>query len=311
MNDTARAGEGAASRIRLAFVVLLSIVPPVMIGILLIGYDYFDRERTRLERDALATARAMAAAVDAELTGARSALLVLATSPHLASGNLRAFHAQAVQAIKDQAIVNVILSDAGGRQLLNTFRPYGVALPAQGDPGGLLRVFQTDAPVISDLFTGRVTRQPIIGIAVPAQVGGRVRYSLSGGIAPERLSSIVQEQRLPAGWVAGIFDRAGLVVARSLEAQRFVGKPGPADLVRRMKQAPEAAFDSATLEGTPTLAVFSRSPVSGWTVALGIPQRELATHLLYSLARLFLVAFIVLAGSLVLGLAIARRFLRA
>jgi uncharacterized BrkB/YihY/UPF0761 family membrane protein len=71
---------------RLAFVVGTSIVPATLIAILLIGYDYYDRERDRLARDSMATARALLAVVDTELTGAKSALLALATSPHLSSG---------------------------------------------------------------------------------------------------------------------------------------------------------------------------------------------------------------------------------
>ena len=296
---------------KLAFVIAASIIPAALAGILLIGYDYYDRERSRLERDATATTRALVAAVDAELTGARAALLVLATSPHLASGDLAAFHAQARAVMKHQAFFNIILADKSGLQLVNTLRPLGAPLPAQGDPGGLLRVFKTGQPVISDLFVGRVSQEPVIGIGVPVDLGGKVRYALNGGISPGRLSLLISERRLSPGWLAGIFDRTGTIVARSHEALLFVGKPGAPDLVRKMKELPEAAFESRTLEGIATLTVFSRSPVSGWTVAIGIPQRELTAHLLTSLARLFLVAFIVLAAALGGAIFIGRRVMAA
>jgi len=296
-----------ATRARLVFVIALSIVPAVLGGVLLIGYDYFDRERARLERDALVTARALVAAVDAELTGARSALQVLATSPHLASGDLRAFHAQARLAIEGLSLANIVLIEKSGRQLVNTLRPYGEPLPTQVDVGGLLRVFDTGAPVISDLFTGRVIGNPVIGIGVPVRHGGRIPYTLNGGITPERFAALVSTQRLPEGWLVGVFDSAGTVVARSHEAPRFVGRPGSPELVRRMKEAPEATFASRTLEGISVQTVYSRSPLSRWTVAIGIPEKELTTHLLYSLARLFVVAFIVLGAALGIGLLVARR----
>ena len=295
---------------RLAFLVGACIIPATLIAILLIGYDYYHRERDRLTRDSMTTARALIAAVDAELTGVRSALLALATSPHLSSQNLAAFHGQAQAALKDQAFVNVILSDRSGRQLINTFRPFGEPLPTQGDPGGLLRVFETGSPVISGLFQGRVTRSHIVGVGVPVRRDSEVRYALTAGLALDRLSQLLTHQKLPQGWIAAIFDGTGTIVARTAEGERFVGQRGSPELVRRMRVAQEDAFESRTLEGIPVVTVFSRSPASGWTVAIGIPERELTTHLWYSMARLFIAAFVALITALGLAALLGRRLMR-
>jgi Cache domain len=286
------------------------MVPATLIALLLIGYDYYDRERDRLARDSMTTARALIAAVDAELVGVRSALLALATSPHLSSANFAAFHGQALAAQQDQAFVNVILSDRNGRQLINTFRPFGEPLPSQGDPGGLLRVFDTGMPLISGLFQGRLTRSYIVGVGVPVRRDSEVRYALSAGLAPDRLSQLLAQQNLPQGWIAGILDGSGIIVARTVEAERLIGQKGSPELVRRMQEAREDTFESRTLEGIPVLTVFSRSPVSGWTVAIGIPQRELTAHLWSSMARLFIAAFIALITALGLAVLLGRRLLR-
>jgi len=287
------------------------MVPAALLAIILVGYDYYDRERTRLIRDSLSTARALSAAVDSELTAVKAALFALSTSPHLASGNLGAFHAQAVAAMKDQTFVNVILSDGSGRQLLNTFRPFGEPLPAQGDPGGMLRVFQTGAPLVTDLFKGRLTQANIIGVAVPVRIDGKIRYGLNAGLAPARLSALLGQQELPPGWIAVVLDRTGTIVARTHDAEQLVGKKGSRELVRRSQgEMREDAFDTRTVEGIPVLTVFSRSPVSGWTVGIGIPQRELMANLFSSIGRLFVVGFIALAAALGLAFALGRRFLR-
>jgi len=295
---------------RLAFVVAACILPAILIALLLIGYDYYQRERDRLARDAMATARALIAAIDAELAGVKSALRALATSPHLSSANLAAFHAQAQAAMKDQAFVNVILADRNGSQLLNTFRPFGEPLPTQGDPGGLLRVFDTGMPVISGLFQGRLTQSYIIGVGVPVRRDGEVRYALSAGLSPGALSKLLVEQELPAGWIAGVLDGSGTIVARTREAERLVGQKGSPELVRRIREVREDAFESRTVEGIPVLTVFSRSPVSGWTVAIGIPQRELTRHLWYSMARLFIAAFAALITALGVAALLGRRLIR-
>jgi hypothetical protein len=295
---------------RVAFVVAAAIVPAVLVAVLLVGYDYYDRERDRLERDSLGTARALAGAVDIELTGVKAALLALATSPHLGSGDLAAFHGQALAALKGQSFANIVLIDASQTQLVNTLRRYGESLPAGGNPPELQRIFQTGEQVVTDLFFGPVVRRHYIAIGVPVQREEKVRYSLNAGIDPRRLSELLSQQRLPPGWIAGILDRQGTIVARTREPERFVGQKGSPELVQRAKEVPETVFESRTVEGIPVLTVFSRSPVSGWTVAIGIPMAELTSHLWYSLARLFVAGFIALLTALVLALLLSRRLMR-
>jgi hypothetical protein len=294
---------------RLVYVTAAAIVPAALVATALIGYDYYDREQSRLIRDSTATARALAAAVETELTGAKSALLALATSPHLSSGDLAAFHAQALDALKDQALANVVLMDKTGVQRVNTFRPFGAPLPAEGNPPELRRIFETNEVVITDLFVGPVVGKHFLAVGVPVRRNGKVVYSLNGGVAPERLSALLAQQRLPEGWIVAVFDHAGTIVARTPEGARFVGKQGPPELVRRMKEKPEDAFQLPTLEGIPALMVFSRSPASGWTVAIGIPLSELTAHVLSSLARLVIVGFIAMLTALALAAVLGRRFL--
>lgn len=294
------------SPVRLLWLVTACIVPAALLAVALIGYDYYERERARLVSDSLATARAMGAAVDAELTGVRATLLALATSPSLASDDLAAFHAQAASALKDQSFLNIVLIDASDRQLVNTLRPFGDALPTGGNPLELAGMFRAGQPVITDLFVGPVAKKPLIAIGIPVRRDNAVRYALSAGIPPERLSSIVMRERLPAEWIAVIFDTQGTVVARSRDAGRFVGKKGSPGIVQHIREAREDTFEGTTLEGIPVITVFSHAPVSGWTVAIGIPQAVLLKHLWYSIARLALVMFVVLGTTIGLALVIGR-----
>jgi hypothetical protein len=296
-----------ANRRQILFLIAASLVPAILAAIALIGWDYYDRERAREVRDSLATAHAMAASVDAELSGIKSALFALASSPYLETDDFAAFHRQASAALKEQELANIALLDASLRQQLNTFRPYGEPLPAQGNPEQLRLVFTTGRPVVTDLFVGPVARQPLIAVGVPLRRNGTVRYVLGAAVTPERLASILRLQQLPPDWVGAIFDSTGTIVARTHEAQRFVGQKGSPELVQRMRAAREGVVQAKTLEGIPVLSVFSHSPVSGWTVAIGIPLRYFTGHLLSSLARLFIVAFVMLLVATGLAMAIARR----
>lgn len=275
----------------------------------LISYNY-QRERARLVRDSIATARAMTSAMDRELAGVQAALFALATSPHLSSNNLPAFYSQAKAALPNLIVDNIVLIDADGQQQVNTLRPFGAVLPAEAALR-FRRPFETGHPFISDLFYGSVTGKPVLAIGVPVQRGNTIAYSLATGIAPERLSGILTQQRLPPDWIAAIFDSTGTVVSRTHEIARFLGKKGSPALVKRMAEVAEDAIENTTLEGIPVLTAFSRSAVSNWTVAIGIPTRDLTGELRSVLWSFVLGLVLLLLGSLALAWTIGGRISRA
>jgi len=295
------------NRARLAFAVAASIVPAAILAAALVGYDYYTRERTRLIRDTVGTARALVATVDGELAGAQAGLTGLASSPYLAAGDFSRFHVQASSTLKDLELLNVVLLDSSGRQRLNTLRPAGAALPDRGSPPALLDIVRTGRPAVADLFQGPVAKSQVVAVGVPVRVGGAIRYSLSAGIAPARLEQILTRQHLPEGWVTAVFDTSGTIVARTHQPERFVGAKGAPALVKRMLEVNEDALQTDTLEGVPVISVFSRSAKTRWAVAIGIPETELQRQLWFSMARLGIVAFLLMGTALLLALWIGAR----
>jgi hypothetical protein len=89
--------------------VVASVLPVLVVTSFLIVRS-FNQERSRLEQDTIATARALGQAVDAELKGARSALLTLTRSP-LASGEFASFYVEALKLVKLLDIDNVVLAE--------------------------------------------------------------------------------------------------------------------------------------------------------------------------------------------------------
>jgi PAS domain S-box-containing protein len=274
--------------------VIACILPAALGATYLIARSYA-RERASLERDTVATARALMQAVDADLAGIQAVLQILATSSHLASGQLDKFYDQAREALRDSDGGNIVLTDSGGQQLINTLKPIGERLPLHGNPDQLRSVLETGRPVISDLFIGAVTRSPLISIEVPVYSNGKPVYGLAMGIFPERLSEVLRRQKTPSGWVTGILDRTGTIVARTDNAEQFVGKKGSAPLLRSIAEMPEGMMDGVTLEGIPVLGSFSSSPRSGWTVAIGIPKGEMVGQL-WRAAFMNVTAAIILLG---------------
>ena len=88
--------------------VIACVLPALLVATAII-FRSFNQARTSLERDTIATARALSQAVDAELKGARSALLVLAGSPQLASRDFAKFYDEAQQMVPALNIDNIVL----------------------------------------------------------------------------------------------------------------------------------------------------------------------------------------------------------
>jgi PAS domain S-box-containing protein len=165
---------------------------------------------------------------------------------------------------------------------------------------------ETGRPAISDLFIGSVTRTPVVAIEVPVFLEGRASYGLAMPMWPERLGDILLKQKIPSGWVAAIVDRTGTIVARTHSPEKFVGQKGSASLLRSMSEMPEGMTQGTTLEGTPVFSSFSRSSLSGWTTAIGIPRSAVIDRveraaLLYAAAALLLFIFAALLAILIGG----------
>lgn len=292
----------AASLRRILTWLVLACVTPGMLAAAAVLFVSYRSERAQIERGTILTVRAIGGAVDGELMKAEAAAQALATSPHLARRDFGAFHRQASELLNTAALgSNFVLSDADGQQLVNTVRPYPGPLPRHGNPDQLRRVFETGRPVMSDIYLGGVLRRPVMSIDVPVRVDGRVAYDLSIGLFPERLGEVLRAQQLPDGWVAAVFDSQGVIVARTHAPERYVGRKGAPALVQRMAQEREGMVETATLEGIAVAAVFSRSAVSNWTVAIGIPIAALAAELRSRVAMLA----VTVALLLILAVAVA------
>src|SRR5215510_8638778 len=101
----------------LVVLVLAALLPVGIFGALAIG-RLARLERAASEQALREMARALSLAVDRELAGTRSTLLFLATSPHLRSGDLVAFHRQASDSVTLRGSA-IVLFTRSGRELVN------------------------------------------------------------------------------------------------------------------------------------------------------------------------------------------------
>jgi PAS domain S-box-containing protein len=280
-------------RSRLILLTLVLLVPALAAAGMTV-YAGYRHDRGEVEKHLQETARALSLVVDRQFGQAEALLWALSTSPQLLEKDYAVFDARARAAIR-LPDTWVVISDEE-RQLVNTLLPPGSPLPLvqnkdhrQGLAPGVIR--------ISNLFIGIAAARPTIAVdtVVTAQDGSRLYVSII--MLADTVSRILADQSLPSTWIGAIVDRAGTVVARNRDATRFVGKPATPENVERVRAGVgQGVFESVSLDGIPTLIALSRSPGSGWSTIVAVPQSEITAAPWQS------ALYLALTGGVLLGL---------
>lgn len=294
----------------LVLLVTICMVPASLIAVVLLSFDYSRAREARIE-SSVTTARAIAYSVDKEFANTEASLRALATSPSLTRRDLPSFYQQAQDIQRAGLVQKLVLSDAIGRQLFNSRRPLGERLPSVADSTHLRLLTDTDGPVITPLQNDAMSGAPVIVISIPVRRAGQHIYNLSAHIGPENFARLLRYQQLSPDWIVAVLDSQGTIVARSHEMARFLGKAAAPMLRDAIGFDNEGWFEGKTSEGIDVLAIFSRSSVSNWSVAIGIPSEIIALELRKKLALLALAIAALLAGSLGAAIFIGTRIAKS
>ncbi|NEX62379.1 hybrid sensor histidine kinase/response regulator [Noviherbaspirillum galbum] len=289
-------------------VLVFSILIPSLVGAGLVIYYVYHAQQQSYRTSIQDLGNAMAGLLDKEMTERIKVLDTLARSPTISDNNLEGFYrfAQEVAANHDAVI---ILSDAAGRQIMNTRRPFGeTVLP--GMPESILSQRQKLGPlppVVSDIYFAPLSKGHSFAVQVPVERNGRLLYYLSTGSFTSQLQKLLDDHRLPAGWIATIIDRQGVVAARSLNPDKFVGASADKTLLRKIIAEKQGSNDGVTLDGTPVTAFFSQAPHSEWTFLVSVPSSALTGTARQATAFVALVALLLLGLGTAVAAVIARK----
>jgi signal transduction histidine kinase len=269
----------------LAVLVACAVIPVLLFSIGFIVRDYRE-ERAYAETRMLDVARALAAALDREMLVTVGVLELLAQSTALEKGDLAAFHAEARRVVGRRPGWNsVLLFTPDGQQLVNTIHPWGTPLARVNDPASLAEIVRTRKPVVGNLVAGSVTGQLAFPVRVPILRDGELAYVLTAAIRPGALQDVLVHT-FPMGseWARGFNDHNGILVARSRDPERFVGRRGSPELLRRRATMDESFFRDRTIDGAEVYVAYTRAPFSRWTAGLGVPVAVIEAPLRRSLA---------------------------
>ncbi|MBE9208917.1 response regulator [Nostoc sp. LEGE 06077] len=246
---------------------------PVVLFAVAVVYKLSLNERAASERRLVLAARNLTEDVEREVSSTTRTLQALAASDRIENNELKAFYHEAKRTVQTQPTwFNVILLTPDGRQMVNTSYPFGVPLPLVNEPKSLRRVVETRQPTVGYLVRGSVKRELAFPIRVPVIRDGKLRYILTAVITPQALASVIKTQTPVDGeWTRTVVDGHGVIVARTRNPGRFVGKSGTPSFLQRIAATTEGVYRDTTLEGAPVYFAFKRASFFDWTTAVVVP----------------------------------------
>ena len=218
---------------------------------------------------------AVMSAIDAELRGSIATLRAMAASGHLESGNLKAFHADAMRILATHHDwLDFTLARGDGTRILTASNPLGSDLGPVADPESFELAAQRGEPVVGRVVVGPQGRNMGIPLRMPvANPDGTLKYMVTVVLRPDAFSDVLRAQKLPEGWVVSLVDSSHRIIARlpPMPPGQVVSESFRA----RLGKARQGWFRGKTLEGRDTYTPYMTSALSGWSLGIGMPVEAL------------------------------------
>ena len=269
-----------APRIRLAallFLLGLAILLPALSLGAWATWHAIEGQRTAAEGRLSDTARALALALDRELSGQAAALASFAASPAFgpdpASADLAELDRHA-RNIAQRMNLPMFVAERDGRMILSTRLPRGASMPRTGAPEMVEQVFATSRAAVSNLMIGAISGTRLLSVAAPVtDAEGRVILAVGGALPSERVRDLLLAQRLPEGTFATVSDARHVIVARSDgQHEAVVGQPVGTDGVQGTAGRSGGIYRAPSAEGVVHVFGFQKLLAApGWTVAVAQP----------------------------------------
>jgi PAS domain S-box-containing protein len=293
-----------------AFLAGVAILIVILTGAaaFLVVYQVDAFGRAQNERQLLDTARAFSLVVDAKLQSYRGLLSALQGSTAAVSQNWRQLDQRSREVLRERDAWIVVV-DRSGRQEINT-RTSARPAPTSPSVADLWRRIDAGEGDVCNLKQAFGERN-VLCVAAPIRKDGRTDQAIAVVFTPTLLDRTLSRDTIREGHIVALLDRNGIVIWRNIAPERFVGRAATPDLRAAMGENREGVMTSVSLEGVPTLVAFSRSRISGWTVVVAVPQREIVGPRQHALGLgLAAAAGLVLAAA-ALGLLAGGRLSRA
>ena len=265
----------------------------------------YDEHVRQLESETSTMAATVVAFVNQYLATADALAATAARHPAIRKLDVTAVE-QVLQPLltgRQQLIQNVLMATAEGGVIAWAKPP---AVERAVDPAWLRRVASVGRPAMSRMLGAPGDEAHVIVLGYPI-VGedASVVGALGLSIHLEALERVLGSIPLPVGSVVTLTDADSVVVARSLDAKRYVGRPieapgqsrlpanVPRSVLRTGIDGVERIFGNAVIDRGPWLASVGIPTSVAWGRTVPIYQRNLAISVSVSLLLIVLTVFLV------------------
>ena len=273
-------------RLYLAAIAAVAAVPILLFAATL-AHDSVVDERMALEESLWRGSREALAAVDATLANHVAALEALSVFIDPDGGNLVGLYTGVAARLRDQyGWKNVRLIDARTYEVIAGVSATGEDPPTIRVPAAIDAVVRTGWPAATVLPRDLTGPGPDVVLRVPIRHDERIDQVLAASIDSAIFSQLLLASAIPPVWTAAAIDPAFHIAGRNRAREEFVGTPITDSLRSEIEGAAENFFFALNKEGERVYTLFTRSPSSGWTIAIGAPAAVVERPLFWSNASL-------------------------
>ena len=274
-------------RFRLTILVLLGMLP--MFG-LLVYRATEDRTRNlrEMEDEAIRTAEISAGSVSQVIEGAKQLLFSLSYSDPVRAMNGPATSAHFAKLLENSSTFNNIGLAQGDGLNIGSATPTGAGFNRSNRPY-FTRLQQQRTFTIGEYLISRITQHPTIVLAypLPDQPPDKPLAAVYGALNLESLQHCISGNKLPPKSVMVVLDRNGIILARSAEPEKWVGKQAKSWVLLRSRGEQNGFVETAGVDGVTRLYYYVPVPHSdgGLSVNVGIPKSTILTAMRSSFYR--------------------------
>ncbi len=289
---------------------MLAIVAPLGVLAVVSVQRAWRRQLANVDRQNVATVRAISVAIDQQVERTTAALEVLGELHALDEPELPAFESLATRILRYQPYWSaILLADLSGKVI--------DGIPDRNDGGATLNgmnwalaAIHAKQTVVSDMMAFPAAERPSVIIAVPVVRNGRITLVLGARVATRALSETLQRQQTPPDGAVDLIGSDYRLLARRREERECIGTGANPDLIAMARQSNEGSLRLVARDGRASYGAFSRSPKTGLIVGLGLPAEQVdgpIRRILWMLAGAWVLVLALGAGfGLLFGNAIVR-----
>lgn len=304
-------GKEKGLGLSIAGLVLVAVVPLLVFGI---GAAWIiaDQKKNSITNELAGTARSLQVAVDSKLQSQFASMEMLAADASLDSHNPVGFQEQCNRALKaNDDWLTIALIDPRTHRIILGSPSFSNRYVSSLSPESENRIIRSGKPLIVGAYRpSKIVKAPMILLLAPVIRENKVRYVLGVAMNPKALNDLFMAQRFAPAWTGAVLDAQMVLAGRSREPEQYVGFRATQTLVDNMATGTSGMFTALNLEGAGTYTVFSRSALTSWSVAIGVPAAEVEGPIHSVLLKLTATGGTLLALALLLAVTVGRNIVR-